>query len=68
MTVNITISDALFKHISALAEEYEPLDDDFNAYDYSGGQCDDSFTMGVAHGEEELAHSIMGHYDKTKED
>jgi hypothetical protein len=59
MSVTITISTELFNRIKSLAESYEDLEEDFNPYDWCGGNCDDAFFGGANHGAEQLASDIF---------
>lgn len=59
MSVTITISTKLYDTLISLAESYEPPEDDFNAYDYSFGNCDDAYSVGESSGREELALEII---------
>jgi hypothetical protein len=66
MSVTITVSTDLFERIKSLAESYEDLDNDFNPYDWCGGNCDDAFFGGANHGAEELASEIIKSYEANK--
>lgn len=66
MSVTLTISTKLYNTLVALAESYEPPDDDFNPYDNSGGNCDDAYSMGESSGREELAFEIVASHNANK--
>ena len=52
--------DELIAKLKALAAQTAATDnDDFSAYDYSGGQPDDAYDMGCADGEIALAREIL---------
>jgi hypothetical protein len=59
MAVTLTISDTLFARLCEVAEDYEPLPEDFNPYDWCGGNCDDAFYGGITHGSAELANVLL---------
>ena len=59
-TVTLTISKALWDNIVKNAADTVVGDDpDFNAMDYSGGNFDDAYAMGMDDGEVELAQWIV---------
>ena len=66
MSVTITISTKLFNKLEELAEDYEPLSDDFCVDDIAGGNVDDAFWKGASHGEGELAARIIKSYEANK--
>ena len=53
----------LKRHLEKLAEQEVVSDfEDFNAYDYSGGNYDDAFLMGANAGEILLARELLKKY------
>lgn len=66
MSVTITISTTLFEYLKSLSEDFEPLEEDFNPYDWCGGNCDDAFFGGATHGESELAVRIIKSHEANK--
>jgi hypothetical protein len=58
MSVTITISTKLYQHLQSVAEDFEPLSNDWCSSNY-GGNADDAFCAGCSHGEGELAASII---------
>jgi len=59
MAITLTISDTLFARLCEVAEEYEPLSEDFCANDFAGGNVDDAWWGGVSYGEEQLARVLI---------
>lgn len=52
--------DELIAKLKALASQTAGTDKEgFNAYDYSGGKCDDAYDMGCEDGEIALAREIL---------
>jgi hypothetical protein len=51
--------DLLIKRLELEAENYEPLDEEFSAYDSSGGNFDDAFWQGYEHGSAEFACELL---------
>lgn len=51
--------DLLIKRVELEASEYEELDEDFNAYENSGGNFDDAFWQGYSHGSAEFACELL---------
>ena len=50
----------LVEKLKTIAKQPAALDnDDFTAYDYSGGNYDDAFYLGVAQGEVSLARELL---------
>lgn len=48
-TIKIRVDERFFNHQKRLSEGFEDLPEDFNAYDYSGGNFDDAWEGGDAH-------------------
>lgn len=51
--------DLLIKRLELEAENYEPLDEEFNTYDSSGGNFDDAFWQGYEYGSAEFACELL---------
>lgn len=51
--------DLLIKRLELEAENYEELDEDFNAYDSSGGNFDDAFWQGSEYGSSLFALELL---------
>ena len=60
MTIQVTISAEHIAELKKLAEENCACDaEDFNAYDYSGGNYDDAYDQGQRDGERLQARWVL---------
>lgn len=51
--------DLLIQRLELEAKGFEPLDEDFNAYDSSGGNFDDAFWQGYEYGSATFAVELL---------
>jgi len=51
--------DLLIKRLEVEAKDYEPLNEDFNAYEASGGNFDDAFWQGYEQGSAQFAVDLL---------
>lgn len=51
--------DLLITRLEVEAEGFEPLDEDFNAYEMSGGNFDDAFWQGYEQGSAQFAVDLL---------
>lgn len=66
MSVTITISTPLFGLLKTKASEFEPHEDDWRAFDYTGGNIDDAYDLGANYAERELASWVIRSYEENK--
>ena len=60
-TISIKVTEKVFNLLKELSKkEIAGHDPEFNAMDYSGGNFDDAYELGIRDGERELAQMIMG--------
>jgi hypothetical protein len=51
--------ELLIKRLELEAENYEALDEEFNAYEGFGGNTEDAFWVGCEHGSAEFACELL---------
>lgn len=69
MTAQIVISQAALQHLLSRIKEVAARasitdDEEFNAYDYCGGNYDDAFAAGVTEGETLFAQELQEFLDE----
>ncbi len=62
----VKIDSELLERLRKLAAEHEPLPDDWNPMDYSGGNFDDAWGQGYDQGEQCLAKMITESIDEEE--